>query len=924
MFCSFLGSQLDSLSGVGDSRASNNGIASEIADAEQLSKSSEHNVLGCVIDDTMSGEKMRILLLMLVFCFLSSAWGDIQFEDVSQQAGITRIGESWGNAWGDFDGDGYLDLWATNHRHKPSLYRNNGDGTFTDIIDEVWDANPDADTHGVAWADFDNDGDQDLIVLSGGGGGLSGARANHDNHFYVNENGILVERAAELGVAYPLLRGRTPLWFDSNGDGRLDLLLTGVVRYDSTGALITSALFGQTMRGFENISITTGISLQESAALVQYADITADGSMEIILSYHTYPLAIYDTSRSPFKDLIGTLGIPRGYSVHDAAIADFNGDLHPDIFLARGLYQSYAAQIDPHKLELNMRGNPDEIGVSFKTEGDVSLQIYSEWGPRLSLVNIGADGHKVTAFESGEFQGVTSNRRSASFEVTLSPDDPKVAGLKPRPENAQYGIYVGYQPDTKRWTFICQKKPSIILVEATQPISELETINFSLGDLREQPPSQLLINQASGFQNAGNTTFEDGRCVAVGDFDNDMDVDIYVVRSRSSTNVPNRLYTNLGNGLFLESLDTDEVSGSPDGRGQSATVADYDRDGYLDLFVTNGRAEYPFSEGPDQLLRNISGDNNWLQIDLEGTVSNRDGIGARLFATTPDGKTQLRENDGGIHWCQQDQKRIHFGFAQNEKVSELVIHWPSGIVQKLTDVPVNQVLRVVEEGVQTSLPGDVNQDGQVDILDLLLVVVHFGESPPTDARVDTNKDGQVNLEDVVRIINIIEENQKAAAAPTRKDQTLLRSNAISNRISPLSDTDIALLYSFYQKIEGMSGNSTQIELVKRFFRHLLMPVNAPLETKLHANYPNPFNPETWIPYQLAEDAKITIRIYNTAGKVVRTLFSGHQASGYYLSRSQAAYWDGRNEFGEQVASGVYIYELTTPTFKQTKRLVIIK
>ena len=112
---------------------------------------------------------------------------------------------------GDFDGDGYLDLWATNHRHKPSLYRNNGDGTFTDIIDEVWDANPDADTHGAAWADYDNDGDQDLIVLSGGGGGLSGARANHNNHFYVNENGILVERAGRTRVDYPLLRGRTPL-----------------------------------------------------------------------------------------------------------------------------------------------------------------------------------------------------------------------------------------------------------------------------------------------------------------------------------------------------------------------------------------------------------------------------------------------------------------------------------------------------------------------------------------------------------------------------------------------------------------------------------------------------------------------------------------------------------------------------------------
>ncbi len=876
----------------------------------------------------MSGEKMRILILFSVFYLVFPAWGQIQFEDVSHQAGITRVGESWGNAWGDFDGDGDLDLWATNHRHKPSLYRNNGDGTFTDIIDEVWDANPYADTHGVAWADFDNDGDQDLIMLSGGGGGLGGARTNHLNHLYINENGMLIERAAELGVDYPLLRGRTPLWLDANRDGQLDVLLVGVTRRDSTGNLVTSTLFEQTENGFENINTAAGCCLQENAALVQYADLTADGNMEIIFSYHKYPLAIYDTSEMPFKDLIEALNIPISYSVHDAAVADFDGDLRPDIFLTQGIYQSHVRQTDPQTLELNIRNIADEKGVSFTTDGELSLQIYSEWGPRLSLVSIGADGHQVTEFDGGEFQGVTPNLRSAVFDVTLSPNDPRVAGLKPRPEGGQYGVYIGYQPDRKRWTILSQKKPVIIIVETTHPISEMENVNFSLTDLRQQPQSQLLINKGDGFQRAESigtlNTFTDGRCVAAGDFDNDMDIDIYVVRSRTSANVPNRLYTNLGNGLFFESLDTDEVSASSDGRGQSATVADYDQDGYLDLFVTNGRAEYPFSEGPDQLLRNIGSGNNWLQIDLEGTVSNRDGIGTRIFATTPDGKTQLRESGGGIHWAQQDQKRIHFGLAQNEKINVLTIHWPSGIVQKLTDVPVNQVLQVVEEGVPSALPGDVNQDGQVDLLDFLIVLTHFGEKPPINVRTDTNKDGQVNIADLVWIINHIQENQNSAAAPAHKHSTLPGTTPIASSIHTLLDADISRLSVFYEKIEEISGDPTQIALVKRFLKQLLMPTEAPLVTKLHANYPNPFNPETWIPYQLAADTEITIHIYDTTGKIVRTVFSGHQASGYYLTRSKAAYWDGRNELGEQVASGVYIYQLTTPTFRETKRLVILK
>ena len=857
---------------------------------------------------------MRILVLLPIFgLLLSTARSEIQFEEVSQQAGFTRIGESWGNAWGDFDGDGYLDLWATNHRHKPSLYLNNRDGTFTDIIDEVWQANPYADTHGVAWADFDNDGDQDLIVLSGSGGGLSNKiDRNHANHFYVNENGRLIERAAELGVDYPLLRGRTPLWLDWNRDGQLDVLVTGVVRTDTNGNLIASALFGQTMSGFEDVNTTAGFHLPNSAALAQYADITSDGNMDIVVSYYQYPRAIYDPSGSVLQDLMGALSTPKGSAVQDAVIADFNGDLRPDIFLARGSYQSYVGQIEPHKLELNIRNNPNEKGISFKTEGDVSFQIYSEWGPRLSLVNIGADGHSVLAFNDAEFQGVTPNLRSATFKVTLSQDDPRVMGLKPRGENTQLGIYIGYQPERKKWILIYRKLPSISIVEATQPISEIETLNFSWTDLRKQPVSQLLINQENGFQNAKAVgppnIFADGRCVAAGDFDNDMDLDLYVVRSSTSENLPNHLYENLGNGSFIQSPDAGGASGSSQGRGQSVATADYDRDGYLDIFVTNGRAEYPFSEGPDQLFHNTGGNNNWLQIDLEGTVSNRDGIGTRLFATTPDGKTQLRENGGGIHWCQQDQKRIHFGLAENEKISELTIHWHSGIVQTLKNVPANQVLRVVESETQTSLSTDVNQDGTVDILDLVLVAKHIGESPSTDARADVNQDGTVNIIDIIFIVKTVEATFTTAAP--------------SNNI--LSEVDLAILFALYQKIEVISADPIQVEWIKRFLRQLLMPIERPLETKLYANYPNPFNPETWIPYQLAEDTEITIRIYNTSGQVVRILFTGNQVAGYYLSRSKAAYWDGRNESGEQMASGVYIYELTTPTLKQTKRLVILK
>ena len=101
-------------------------------------------------------------------------------------------------------------------------------------------------------------------------------------------------------------------------------------------------------------------------------------------------------------------------------------------------------------------------------------------------------------------------------------------------------------------------------------------------------------------------------------------------------------------------------------------------------------------------------------------------------------------------------------------------------------------------------------------------------------------------------------------------------------------------------------------------------IGQPSQDLLLQNYPNPFNPETWIPYQLSADSPISISIYDTSGKLVRTLSLGFQSAGFYNSRSRAAYWDGRNALGERVSSGIYFYQLTTPSFDQIKRMIILK
>ena len=115
------------------------------------------------------------------------------------------------------------------------------------------------------------------------------------------------------------------------------------------------------------------------------------------------------------------------------------------------------------------------------------------------------------------------------------------------------------------------------------------------------------------------------------------------------------------------------------------------------------------------------------------------------------------------------------------------------------------------------------------------------------------------------------------------------------------------------------------ETIRQAFMPItLKNIEKPRHSLLLQNYPNPFNPETWIPYQIRESAEVVIRIYNVQGRLVRTLDLGQRAAGFYLGRTKAAYWDGKNKAGEKVASGVYFYQIKTGDFTATRRMVIVK
>ena len=202
-------------------------------------------------------------------------------------------------------------------------------------------------------------------------------------------------------------------------------------------------------------------------------------------------------------------------------------------------------------------------------------------------------------------------------------------------------------------------------------------------------------------------------------------------------------------------------------------------------------------------------------------------------------------------------------------------------------------------------PADVNGDGVVNILDLVVVAVNFAQRGENDA--DVNADGEVNILDLVQVAGAI---GRGGAAPS----------VSSPELSIISTADIAKWLALAQ---GLGVGDANLQRGIRFLEQLLA-VLTPKETALLPNYPNPFNPETWIPYRLGHRAEVTITICDTKGTLVRRLALGNQAAGYYAERGTAAYWDGRNERGEAVASGIYIYQFQAGDYAASRRLVIMK
>ena len=294
--------------------------------------------------------------------------------------------------------------------------------------------------------------------------------------------------------------------------------------------------------------------------------------------------------------------------------------------------------------------------------------------------------------------------------------------------------------------------------------------------------------------------------------------------------------------------------------------------------------------------------------DGSGTINsaNLSGTGATQLASilaVPSG-IAVDGSRSKLYWT-NSRGRIQSADLDGSKIQNVV----SGLGSPGDMVLSNSITAPAAAPAETASGSkyDVNGDGTVDNADSDAVTVAIAAGA-TDAKYDVNGDGTVNVFDLVEII--ANRDPGAAGAPTLFGMKM----------------SAAQIDSLQEQIDLLIATNDRSPAAMRTLIYLqqLLVTARPEKTLLLANYPNPFNPETWIPYELATDTDVRLTIYNTQGVVIRSLEFGHQSAGYYTGRDRAAYWDGRNALGERVASGMYFYQLETDEMSLMRKMVILK
>ena len=529
----------------------------------------------------------------------------IRFEDRQKTSGVNFVLDNsttpdkplidstlGGVALLDFDNDGFLDIFFTNGARIPTLekdspafynrlYRNNRDGTFTDVTEHAG-LTGQGYSMGVAAADFDNDGWTDLYVTG----------VNRNTLYHNSGDGTFTDITEQAGVSGVDSNGRKlwsvgAAWFDYNNDGLLDLFVTNYLDW----SFKTSKICGD-----DGKRLSCSPSLYSGLPNLLYHN-NGDGTFTEV------------SRQTGLAELIG-----KGMSV---AVADFDDDGFMDVFVANDQSRNFLLK--------NVEGRRfTEIGV----EAGVA---YTEDG--LPVSSMGVDFRDLN--EDGRPDLIVTALGGETFPLYL---------------NAGNGLF------------------------------ESSTYQSGLG-----------------FQ----TLRMSGWGVGAYDFDNDGHKDLFTANSHVSENAdfygrdryrqPNALFRNLRNGRFENVTPQAGSALQSTAAHRGCAFGDLNNDGRIDIIVSA-------TGEPANLLYNLcSSENHWILIQLQGTKSNRDGIGAKIKITSESGEVQYNHVTTAVGYASASDKRVHFGLGAARRIREIEIRWPSGHTHLLKDITADQILMVKEK-----------------------------------------------------------------------------------------------------------------------------------------------------------------------------------------------------------------------------------
>ena len=666
--------------------------------------------------------------------------GQVRFEDLTEESGLLRQGQSWGLSIFDINQDGAPDIYQNNHQQKPvSLWANQRDGTFINIVDQVFPRRFPGDFHGAVGFDYDNDGDLDIFQTGGGDLRASDDNPNKSNRFLEQDNGAFLERAEELGIRYPLGRARMPAIFDFNDDGKSDILYTGPRRPDLQAF---ATIFLQEEDGFQNLGLDTGLTTETTNGTFGiFADVTGDDRQELLYVSKSPKLQIYDTSELPLTQIDGLLpdGALNGVNViQDIAVADFNGDTHNDLLILQQGTSNSGFRVDsPNNGRAHIEVAGDTKGLTFGTDGKLFLNFQGD--PDLKLPPFIRS--EVVVDPENIFIGSGKiNPRSLDFR--LNPEKLSHQGIPDFTPGQDYGVFIGYDTNRQQWSVQLSARGRVnynFLFESEKNNPTISPLGFSPN---ASPKPDLLLTFAPDSGTFVDTTAESGlnnvltasRNAIAEDFDNDGDQDVFIVATANTKNLPDELYENLGNGRFRRVPNAAGARGITEGIGDSAASADFNLDGFIDIVVNNGDALGPdrnfWLDGTNRYFQTQGNGNHSIQIDLEGTTSNRDAVGSKVYVTDASGKRQVREQNQGIHNRTQNFKRLHFGLGDEDVVAEIEVIWPDGSSQTFNNIAADRVIKLTQGR------------NRVD------TVVNYGSSTPNPNVVGTPNDDRLRGTDL--------------------------------------------------------------------------------------------------------------------------------------------------------------------------------